>query len=178
MPLFENEQDLIRRLQARDGMAMALFYRQYSKLLYPVILRIVRSSPVAEDVLQESMVKIWNSIASYEAAKGHLFSWALRVCRNTAIDQVRDRRARAARRTHSLEGSRVEQQAAPTSFRPEHIGVREFADLLRPEYRRLIHLLYFEGMTQVEAAEALQLPLGTVKTHSRQAMRELISLLR
>ncbi|WP_345235805.1 RNA polymerase sigma factor [Hymenobacter saemangeumensis] len=178
MALFANEQELIYRLQSRDEAAMAVFYRQYGKLLYPVILRIVGQRPSAEDVLQDSMLKIWRSFASYDASKGHLFSWALRVCRNTAIDHVRDRRVQASRRTQTLDDSAAGRQAAPSSFSPEHVGVREFADRLRPEYRRLINLLYFDGLTQAEAAEALQMPLGTVKTHSRQAIRELVALLR
>jgi RNA polymerase sigma-70 factor (ECF subfamily) len=177
MPLFENEDELIVRLRARDSAAMTLFYRQYSKLLYPVILRIVRNVPAAEDILQESMIKIWNSFASFDATKGYLFSWALRVCRNTAIDHMRDRRAREAQKTQPLDASAALYHAAPATFLPEHVGVRELTHRLRPEYQRLIDLLYFEGLTQVEAAERLQLPLGTVKTHSRQAIRELIKLL-
>ncbi|MDO7876049.1 sigma-70 family RNA polymerase sigma factor [Hymenobacter sp. ASUV-10] len=177
MPLFENEDELIVRLQARDAAAMTLFYRQYGKLFYPVILRIVRNVPAAEDVLQDSMVKIWSSFAAFDPEKGYLFTWALRICRNAAIDHLRDRRVRDAQRTQSLDGSGAAQQAAPPAFLPEHVGVRELTQRLRPEYRRLIDLLYFEGLTQVEAAERLQMPLGTVKTHSRQAIKELIKML-
>jgi RNA polymerase sigma-70 factor (ECF subfamily) len=178
MSRLEQEEDLIGRLLARDETAMALFYRCYSKLLYPSILRIVRSPPAAEDVLQDAMVKIWTSFASYDPGRGRLFTWALRICHNAAIDHVRDRRVRFAQQTRPLDDHQALLRAAPTTFQPEHVGVRELAQGLRPEYRRIIDLLYFEGLTQLEAAEELQLPLGTVKTHSRQAIRELVALLR
>ena len=177
MSLFDNEAQLVDGMRAGDSAAMTQFYQQYRRLLFPVILRIVRCPTSAEDVLQESMLKIWGSFGSYDARKGRLFSWALQVCRNKAIDHVRDRRYQQAQRTLTLESAGTG-RAAPTTFLPEHVGVREYTHQLRPEYRRLIELLYFEGLTQVEAAERLQMPLGTVKTHSRRAMEELIHIFR
>ena len=177
MSSFENEAELIERMRANDSTAMTAFYQQYRPLLYPVILRIVRGIPSAEDVLQESMLKIWGAFDSYDASRGRLLSWALQICKNKAIDHVRDRRYQQAQRTFNIESAGTSQEA-PTTFQPEYVGVREYTHQLRPEYRRLIELLYFEGLTQAEAAERLQMPLGTVKTHSRRAMEELIQIFR
>ena len=158
------EDDLIRRLLAREERAMTLFYQQHRPALFTVVLRIVRNRQSAEDVVQESMVKVWLSIASYDAEMGRLFTWAAKICCNTAIDHMRTARTRQAARTTSLEDTSALRHAAPGGFRPEHIGVPELLLGLRPEYRQVMDLLYLQGYTQGEAAEKLQVPLGTVKT--------------
>lgn len=169
----------MRRLRARDESAMTVFYDRYSAALYGVILRIVKADDVAEDVLQESLVKIWNSFGSYDASKGRLFTWVVNVCRNLSIDKIRSRQHRVGSRTTGLEDSFAAQhQAASNSFRPEHIGLQEITNQLVPEQRQVIDLLYFGGYTQSEAAEELNIPLGTVKTRARTAIKLLSKLIR
>ncbi|SHJ27224.1 RNA polymerase sigma-70 factor, ECF subfamily [Hymenobacter daecheongensis DSM 21074] len=168
-----SEQELVQRLYARDEAAMTLFYDGYGRALYNTIWRIVKSEELAEDVLQEGMVKIWFSFASYDPDRGRLFTWALNICRNVAIDHIRTRRHQAAARTEELHQSAARHQAAAPTFQPEHIGLRELVARLSPPDQQLIDLLYFNGFTQAEAAEALNLPLGTVKTRIRRAICEL-----
>jgi RNA polymerase sigma-70 factor (ECF subfamily) len=72
----------------------------------------------------------------------------------------------------------AQRQAAPTAFRPEHIGLQEITQKLIPEQRQIIDLLYFEGFTQSEVAEELNIPLGTVKTRARTAIKVLSKLIR
>jgi len=173
------EEELVKRLRARDESAMTVFYDRYSAALYGVIFRIVKAEDEAEDVLQEALVKIWHSFASYDASKGRLFTWVLNICRNLAIDKIRSRQHRVGSRTTGLDDSLTAQrQAAPTSFRPEHIGLQEITQQLVPEQRRIIDLLYFEGFTQSEVAEELNIPLGTVKTRARTAIKLLSKLIR
>ncbi|WP_210521007.1 RNA polymerase sigma factor [Hymenobacter terricola] len=162
--MLASEDDLVLRLLARDEKAMAQFYQQYRPALLAAILRIVRNRQSAEDVLQEGMVKVWFAIASYDATHGRLFTWAARICCNTAIDHIRTGRFRQTARTASLEDTAVMQYAAPTDFRPEHIGVPDLLLGLRPEYRQVMDLMYLQGFTQVEAATEMNVPLGTVKT--------------
>ncbi|GAA4008580.1 sigma-70 family RNA polymerase sigma factor [Hymenobacter fastidiosus] len=164
------EQELVRRLYARDETAMTLFYEGYGKALHNMIWRIVKHEAIAEDILQESMVKIWFSFASYDPNRGRLFTWALNVCRNVAIDHIRTQRYKAAVRTEDLTALAVREQAAAVSFQPEHIGLRELVDQLSPNDQQLIDLLYYNGFTQAEAAEELDIPLGTVKTRARRAI--------
>ena len=168
----EAENQLVLRLYARDEAALALFYQNYGRALYHTIWRLVRHDELAEDILQESMLKFWLAFPSYDATKGKLFTWALRIGRNLAIDRLREQRL-ATQRTHSLTDDLADTQVAPQSFRPEHIGVREWLYLLAPRDRQLLELLYLEGYTQTEAAEALSLPLGTVKSRSIRIIRTL-----
>ncbi|UYZ60495.1 RNA polymerase sigma factor [Hymenobacter latericus] len=172
------EEQLIARLKAHDESAMAEFYDKYSAALYGVILRIVRREEEAEDVLQESMVKIWHSFQSYDATKGRLFTWVMNVCRNLAIDKIRSRQYRVGTRTQPLDDSPAERQPAVATFRPEHIGLQELTHQLTPDQRQVVDMLYFEGYTQSEVAEELNLPLGTVKTRARAAIKVLSKLIR
>lgn len=155
---------LVQGLLARESRAMTLFYHQYRSALLSAILRIVRNRQSAEDVLQESLVKVWFAIASYDETQSRLFTWAAKICCNTAIDHVRTGRFRLTARTASLEDSAAAQHVAAPGFQPEHIGVSELLHGLRPEYRQVMELLYLRGYTQVEAADALSVPVGTVKT--------------
>ncbi|RZK89323.1 MAG: RNA polymerase sigma factor [Hymenobacter sp.] len=169
----ESENELVRRLYARDEAAMALFYKNYSKALYYTIWRIVRQDELAEDILQECMVKFWVAFPRYDSQKGRLFTWALNIARNLAIDCLREQRYRDAQRTYSLSEDLTSDRAAPLTFRPEHIGVRDWLELLRPTDRQLLDLLYLKGYTQTEAAEELNWPLGTVKSRAGRIIRTL-----
>jgi RNA polymerase sigma-70 factor (ECF subfamily) len=173
MHLPEQEAALVQRLYARDEQAMTLFYQYYHKSLYHFIWRVVRQNELAEDILQESMLKFWLSFAAYDARKGRLFTWALNLSRNLAIDKLREARYRQARRTVSLAEADCNQLVATNSFQPEHIGVREWLTALPASDRELLHTLYFEGYTQVEAAEHLQVPLGTVKSRVKRIINHL-----
>ena len=150
---------------------MALFYKNYSKALYYTIWRIVRHDELAEDILQECMVKFWLSFPKYDASKGKLFTWALNIARNLAIDCLREQRYRDSQRTQSLTDSNAPERPAPPTFQPEHIGVREWLELLGPTDRHLLDLLYLKGYTQTEAAEELNWPLGTVKSRASRIIR-------
>ena len=172
------EEELVRRLYARDEAALTVFYDRYGEALYGVILRIVKAEEVAEDVLQECLVKIWNSFASYDPGRGRLYTWVLNISRNLAIDKIRSRQYRVSSRTQPLEDSAALRQAAVPTFRPEHIGLQEMTAKLNPEQKQIIDLLYFGGFTQSEVAEELNLPLGTVKTRARAAIKVLSKLIR
>ena len=171
------EQALIERLRRRDETAMADFYDRYARTLYHVIHCLVRQPTAAEDVLQESMVKIWFAFAQYDPTRGRLYTWALNICRRTAIDHLRAQRSRGTDCTDALDGSLLAQQLSTAGFQPEHIGVADWSAHLRPQYKRVIDLLYFGGRTQAEAAKELGLPIGTVKNHARQALQELAACL-
>lgn len=172
------EEQLVARLRARDESAMTIFYDKYGTALYGVIARIVKKEEIAEDVLQECLVKIWHSFLSYDTSKGRLFTWVLNICRNLAIDKIRSRQYRVGTRTQPLEDSAAQWQAAPSAFKPEHIGLEEITRQLNPEQKQIIDLLYFGGYTQSEVAEELDLPLGTVKTRARAAIKVLAKLIR
>lgn len=170
------EMHLVRRLYAREEDAMTHFYQHYKAALYYTIWRIVRHNELAEDILQESMLKFWLTFAAYDTRKGRLFTWALNISRNLAIDRLRELR-RTSQHTSSLLESSAAELAAPISFKPEHVGVRELIANMLPDDHCLLDLLYWQGYTQQEAAEELQLPLGTIKSRSRRAIHALAQTL-
>ena len=169
-PPTTDEEALVQRLLARDEHALGLLEARYGGSLLSVIGRVVGNREQAEDLLQEGLLKVWTSIASYDAEKGRLFTWMVRVCCNQAIDALRSPRNRFHQGNRSLEGTEGQQTPAPASFNPEHIGVRELTQRLKPRQLEVIDLLYFGGCTQVEAAQELNIPLATVKTRARAAL--------
>lgn len=179
MKLLEQEQEdeLVSRLYARDEAAMTLFYKNYSKALYYTIWRIVRQDELAEDLLQECMLKFWLAFPKYDSRKGRLFTWALNIGRNLAIDALREQRHRNAQRTQPLNEDLTLHRAAVPTFQPEHIGVRDWLTLFGASDQRLLDLLYLKGYTQTEAAEELRLPLGTVKSRIARIIRTLTRVL-
>jgi RNA polymerase sigma-70 factor (ECF subfamily) len=165
-------------LKRRDRQAITLLYDNYSAALHGVIFRIVNDKETAEDVLQESFVKIWNNIESYDATKGRLFTWLLNVARNTAIDKTRSKNYRDAGQVQSIEDFVYSiERRYNTTTNIDHIGLKKVVEQLKPEHRTLIELLYFGGYTQTEAAQALGIPLGTVKTRVKIAINQLRELL-
>ncbi len=150
---------------------MNILYERYSAALYSVISRIINDDHLAEDVLQESFVKIWKNVDEYDLNRGRLFTWMLNICRNAAIDKMRSKGYKTAMKTQSDETVLYEN---PTkvydSIKPETIGIREIVTKLKPEWRTIIDLIYFNGYTHQEAAVTLKLPLGTVKTRLRSAI--------
>ncbi len=150
----------------------------YSAALYGVILRIVKDEDIAADVLQECFVKIWSSFAAYDAAKGKLFTWLINIARNLAIDKIRSRQYRVGSKMEGLDKSQIRYAAQEHGFRPEHIGLRELTEKLNPDQKKVIDMMYFDGFTQSEVAEELEIPLGTVKTRARAAIKLLGKFLR
>ena len=169
-----SEEELVRALQKREKIGAEALYHMYSASLYGVILRIVTDEAAAEDVLQETFLKIWNSFSGYSAEKGRLFTWMVNIARNQAIDKVRSKDFKNQTKNQELENNVtfIDEQRN-TVYKPELLGIKELVGKLRPEQKSILDLVYFKGFTHVEAAEELGLPLGTVKTRLRMAIQQL-----
>ncbi|MFD1466604.1 RNA polymerase sigma factor [Hymenobacter caeli] len=178
LPPAADESVLVAQLLARDERAFGLLYERYSVALLAVIRRITPDEAQAQDLLQEGLLKIWLGIGGYDAGRGRLFTWMARVCGNHALDAVRSAGHRFYRGTRSLEVPAAQHVRAPVAFRPEHIGLRELTQHLIPRQWAVIDLLYFGGCTQLEAAQELGIPVATVKTRARAALRTLALLAR
>ena len=167
-----DSQDIIQLIQSTqrgDKTSFGLLYDKFSPALYGVILKIVRQDiQVAEDCLQDSFVKIWKHLASYDAQKGSIFTWMLTVARNTALDKLSSLKSKQIHSMDSTVG--MEEKNYHTTTNTDVIGVADVVRKLEPEYQTLIHLAYYQGMTQSEIADQLNMPLGTVKTKTRAAM--------
>lgn len=146
----------------------------YSGALFGVISRIILQTEVAEDVLQETFMKIWKSSDSYDAGKGRLFTWMMNIARNLAIDKLRSKDFKNANKNQDIENNVdfIDSQKEVT-FNADAIGLKDMVTSLKPEFNLVLDMVYFKGYTHVEAAEELDLPLGTVKTRIRMAIMEL-----
>ena len=171
-----SEEELISLLLERSERAFSVIYDAYSPVLYGIVLKIVRSEEVAEDVLQEAFVKVWQGVDKFDRSKGSLFTWLLNITRNHAIDYVRSKYARhqVSEAGNSVSIGEEESFELPV----DTIGMHEQIESLAPEYRVLIDLLYFKGYTQKEISDELHIPLGTIKTRVRAAFNQLRILLK
>lgn len=170
-----NEKELVALLQSKDKNAFAILYDNYSAALYGVIIKIIRIEEIAQDVLQDSFIKIWKNIESYNAEKGTLFTWILNISRNTALDKLRSKEYKQIIQNKPIETSVIktdDENAIPI----DHIGLRKVVEQLKSEHQEVIEIIYFKGYTHTEAAEVLNLPLGTLKTRVKIALRELRKL--
>jgi RNA polymerase sigma factor (sigma-70 family) len=172
------EAELVERLRRQEEKALSLLYDHYSAALYGVVLRIVKKEADAEEVMQEVFLRIWSSIEQYDAEKGKLFTWMINIARHAAIDKIRSKQYRVGTKTSPLDSSPVNNLASDYEIKPEHVGLREVVAKLSPDQRQVIDLMYFDGYTQSEIAEELAIPLGTVKTRARAAIKFLMKLLR
>jgi RNA polymerase sigma factor (sigma-70 family) len=166
------EAQLVNELNAGHTKALEKLYLDYSSALLGIIMKIVKQEDVAEDVLQETFVKIWMSIGQYDPAKGRLFTWMARMARNKAIDQLRSRGEINSLRNEdidflSMEINRIHQ----IQYNPEHIGLKQLMNVLSPSQILVLEMVYFQGYTQAETAEKLNIPIGTVKTRIRGAIK-------
>ncbi|MRX47995.1 RNA polymerase sigma factor [Pedobacter puniceum] len=165
---------LIEALQQRKAIGAEALYDMYSASLLGVIFKIVADREIAEDVLQETLVKIWNSIHQYDATKGRLFTWMVNVARNLAIDKLRSKDFRNHSKNQDIENhvNAIDEQRN-TTYRPELLGVKDLVEKLKPEQKKIVELVYFQGYTHVEVSNELEIPLGTVKTRLRMGIMEL-----
>ena len=169
-----SEDELVLALKNREKIAVEALYDMYSTSLYGVISRIVIDTATAEDVLQDTFVKIWHSFPSYSTEKGRLFTWMVNIARNLAIDKIRSKDFKNQNKNHELENNVtfIDEQRN-TVYKPELLGIKELVETLKPEQKLILELVYFKGYTHVEAAEELGIPLGTIKTRLRMAILQL-----
>lgn len=177
------EAALLRAVAGGDERAFARVYDRYSPILFGLLLRILRSRPEAEDVLQEVFLQVWQHARSFDPERGRAFTWLVTLARSRAIDRLRavDSRERTAQR------SAEEAPPAPESgawadeeaIRAERAeAVRDALAELPEEQRQVLVLAYLEGMSQSEIAAAKNQPLGTVKTRTRSGLKKLSEALR
>jgi RNA polymerase sigma factor (sigma-70 family) len=169
----------VEGLKAKNPSTLDYLYDHYSAALYGIVFRIVKNEDVAEEVLQDVFLKIWDKIEGYDSAKGRLFTWMLNIARNQAIDKIRSREIRKSRKTDDIDNlvGKID-KAEFNELSVEAIGLKEVLLRLPEEQRFVIEKLYLEGYTQSEVAEEFNIPLGTVKTRTRMALTELRIILK
>jgi RNA polymerase sigma-70 factor, ECF subfamily len=164
-----SEEELIALLQENCKEGISLLYGNYSPTLYGIITKIVRSEEIAQDVLQDVFVKIWKNFSSYDASKGRLFTWMVNIARNTSIDYIRSKDYK----NRSLSDGDMNQVNGSSQINIDEIGLDKTLNLLAPKLKEVIDIIYLQGYTQAEAAEHLNIPLGTIKSRVRNGLIEL-----
>ena len=170
-----SEAELLQSLQSHDQQAFSFLYDRYSKALFSIILPIIPQQELAEDVLQEVFVKIWQNIQSYDETKGRLYTWMLNIARNLSIDRTRSKYFNNRSKTTEL--SENVYNVRQVEIRMDDVGLKKTLSNLPEENRRLLELAYFQGYTQEEISKILNIPLGTVKTRIRSTIIQLRKIL-
>jgi RNA polymerase sigma factor (sigma-70 family) len=182
----EEDNYLVKRLKSRDGQAMVSLYDKYGSLVYSVIFRAVADRATAEDLTQETFLRIWNRIHTFDEEKGKLQGWLVTVARNRAFDYLRSIRNHSAHSSAPLEeleraGCFANKGSAndnPVDRIAKEKAVGQALERLNKEQREVIELTHFEGMTQTEISEKLKKPLGTVKSLVKSALKNLRAAVR
>lgn len=171
------DKTLALRLQKRDPAAMGELYDRFGRLAYSVILNIVRDGSLAEDLTQETFLRVWNRVNAFDAERGALGIWLITIARNRAIDHVRSLTVRMERNVYELDV-----REHPSLFvdmerdlvNTDHCRAIKAAVAKLPlNQQKVIELAYYEGLSQTEMAERMSEPLGTIKTWVRSALKSL-----
>lgn len=152
---------------------MVELYDAYSAALFGVVFRIVRVQTIAEDILQETFMRVWVKRDTFEGSKGSLFTWMLNIARNMAIDHIRSASVRTTEIHEDLSTVRMEQGTDDQPVFEETVDLASLVEQLPHEQQEIIELVYFKGFTHQEISEERGIPLGTVKSRLRLAMNTL-----
>lgn len=173
------DRELLQRIAQHDQQAFAALYDRYAGVLYHLSLAIVQQADEAEDILQECFLRVWEKAGVFDGLKGGVYTWLVTMTRNRAIDRLRSKNFQSRRqqpRNFDFDAVEADAQDSPlekTSLAERATLVRRAFAALLPEQREVLHLAYFAGYSQSEIAQHLRIPLGTVKTRTRQALQKM-----
>jgi RNA polymerase sigma-70 factor (ECF subfamily) len=158
---------------------LSLLYDKYSGALLGAIMSILRDDEdAANDCLQNTFIKIWKNAHTYEATKGRLFTWMLNIARNTAIDALRKKKSGFGDKIQSIDNNvNIVDSDKNSSIKDDLDAIKQMSKKLNQEQFEVFNAVYFLGYTQDEVAQMLNLPLGTVKTRCRSAIKNIQKLL-
>ncbi len=167
---------LLAGLAAGDAAAAAAFVRRFQQRVYGTALAVVGDRGMAEDVAQEAFVRAWRHAGVYDASRGTVLPWLLRITRNAAIDRMRAERVRAVELNDELllrvRSALPDPSDASVTATEVHRVRAELARLPVEQSRALVFAVY-GGRTALEISEIEQIPLGTAKTRIRTALARL-----
>ena len=168
--------ELLSRIAQGDQAAFARFYDQFAHGLYSLVYKILNDEKETEDVLQEGFTQIWKKAGTYDGNRSSAFTWAVMIMRNKAIDHIRSRQ----RQNRVVEEAALEfshdtdvQEDDGVSVNEKRTIVRAALNKIPADQRQAIDLAFFSGLTQMQIAEKLGEPLGTVKARIRRGLLKL-----
>ena len=167
---------LAERIARRDVAALEEVYERHGRALFSLAVKMLDDHQIAEEIVQETFLKLWQRPETYLPQRGRLLPWLLGVTHHRAIDRLRRRRLELR---HATEPAVVDVPAGPGDpFDEVFAGLRgevvaRALKTLPEAQRRAVELAFLRGLTHVEIADALGEPLGTIKTRLRLAMQKL-----
>lgn len=165
---------LISQFQKKDEKAFEKLYDMYSNSMHGVIYNIVRDHEIAEEVMQDVFIKVWNKADSYNASKGRFFTWILNIARNAAIDKTRSKAYKNSSKNLNAEFFvDILETSENLNDKMDAIGIGKYVKALGEKCKKIIEYLYFKGYTQKETSEELDIPIGTIKTRNRNCIKDL-----
>ena len=168
---------LILSMQQGDEGSFSQLYDMYNEAIFGIIYSIVLDRAIAQEVLQDVFIKIWNKRSSYDINKGRFFTWILNIARNTGIDAIRSKAYKNEKKNLSTSNfADILKTSDSLNRKMDALGIKNFVDKLKPACISIIDLLFFKGFTQADAAIELDMPLGTLKTRNRNCLKELRTL--
>lgn len=170
------DESLLSAMALGDEEAAVAFVRRYQRRVYGLALAILRDGPLAEDVAQEALLRVWRHAAAYDARRGSVTSWLLTITRNLAVDAIRLQRSLPLDPEYFLALGTVSREAGPVELVERSDATGEVLAALRAlsaEQRRALVLAAFYGLTASEVAERESIPLGTAKTRIRSGLATL-----
>lgn len=174
------------RIKARDAAALSELYDQYNRLLFGLILSILKKREEAEDTLQEVFTQIWEKAEQFDLERGTVYTWIVSLTRNKSIDRLRSKVYKEQKKqSTSLDDEDVfhplySDETDPlenTILTDRAKKLRDALDQISDKQRKVLQVAYFNGMSQSEIADEYDIPLGTVKTRMRDGMMKLRELL-
>ncbi|MFN2261746.1 MAG: RNA polymerase sigma factor [Psychroflexus sp.] len=165
---------LIIQLKEKNQVAFSQIYDMYAENIHGIIYNIVKDVEIAEEVVQDVFMKVWEKSDSYSAEKGRFFTWLLNISRNAAIDKVRSKAYKNQNKNSDFDDfSFFIKDSEDLDRKSEGFGLEKFVKKLKPMCVKIIDLLFFKGYTQKEASETLDVPIGTVKSRNRNCLNSL-----
>lgn len=169
---------LMKLIAIKDAPALEQLYDRYETPIYCFAHRIVNDVMMAEEVVQELFMRIWNFAERYESTQGKLSTWMFTLTRNIAIDILRKKQNRIQKQVaehQQLNAIPDSRKAVEEEVENNWIGdeVRQAMKSLNEDQQKVVEWIYYQGLTQQEVAERHAIPLGTVKSRVRLAIKQL-----
>lgn len=168
---------LMDRFLRRDVTAFEELYDRHSRIVYSLVVRIVQQAPTAEEVVQDVFLHLWRNAGRYQSARGPFVPWLLTLARNRALDHLRLKSERQRRREDQTEDmpaiAKAPEYEKSLDLQRRAERVRSLMATLSAPQKKAIEMAYFEGLSHSEIAQALQEPLGTVKSWIRNGLLRL-----
>ncbi|MCC6616546.1 MAG: sigma-70 family RNA polymerase sigma factor [Anaerolineae bacterium] len=175
-PIPMADSELMSRILKRDQSAFASLYDRYGGLVYSLARHVLQDNGMAEEVVQDVFLKVWQQAITWDEQRGKLISWLLTMTRYTAIDRLRKEQRRPLRSSSSIESLYdllPDTHLADENLHLNSTALQNMMSALPDEQQEMLRLAFFQGMSHSEIADQTAIPLGTVKTRLRLAMQRL-----